>query len=1057
MHVLPKRRRPNPILSIENLEIRNLLSGIMSANLPAAIPEAGPNDTLDQATDLGSSGSAAVDGTIDRNGIDVDWYSFTLLVSSEITLTSTSGTVGLYNSAGRDLSDRLNPGGYRLLGQDSATDSGDASLTRILSPGTYSIAVSGKGNDYFYPFLADSGVAGETGDYTLGFSSTALAAPTGGDPAPLSVDASPLVVRVDFAGALNFTPTVELTAAGGTVIPLAWTNVNSAISELQFAPRHALTAGDYTAVVKDSTGAVRMTLQVHLAGSVGGMTPDQGDDTLATAIDLGNLDESGLVQIPGVIGDDAYYDLSSLDPAQRPGNDVDLYHFTVSTTTPIGLQAEVFAGRIGSSLNSGISLYRLDPVSGHLQFIAGNNQSFNSVQGTNHTAPLFADSILTSGLEVGDYYLAVSSGPNTPAPYEHQSGGSNSGIFDPEQAHSGSIGVSTGGYVLNVRLVELPEPPEVVSISIADQSTLQAAPTDLTIQFSQFVNIAELSHSAYADSSQSIVPGIFIQDLQGHVYFPHVISFDAVNFTAHFQFTDRLPSGNYQLHVEGIEGLANLAGVPLADAPMNTVNFTVSTRAPGTAGDPTVWTHDPRTDTTPSTQALGVLFPDEIQSGVKIVRAAGSGSNRTNDQSDDYSFEVLTTGRYRLTMSGQGLPSGSLFHLLDSLGNVVDMASSDDGTIATTFLKAGRYVLQVGNWPASTARSIGYQVDIKMFLRLDDPLPLTSGPGAAIGLRLVTAMDPVGSGGTGSGGFGSGPGGIGAGGGSGGSSGGGLSDVGSSSLSTRSTDSPNDYNTRFGLPRLNLPSNLDNLVIAMPTVLSDAGTGLGGRLQVARSLRRVADLREGLNASRLSEFADGPLGKTRGEQSDLTSSLSTIRKLSRLIDSGLVSDQDSIGNRQARPTTASFPNNETTIAHDRETDSAQQGELGPASAPGDGAPEQPDSNYTTGVEPKRSNLNVRVDNVGHFSEHHDFQSQIANDSVFLPAGPSRDDDGHYETAELQAAFLPDTVFAAGMGLLLASAALQRRRQSGSLNSREIELFFTSTEGLPSSNKKVSTD
>lgn len=36
MQVLPKRRRYSPLTSIENLEIRNLLSGIMSAAIPEA-------------------------------------------------------------------------------------------------------------------------------------------------------------------------------------------------------------------------------------------------------------------------------------------------------------------------------------------------------------------------------------------------------------------------------------------------------------------------------------------------------------------------------------------------------------------------------------------------------------------------------------------------------------------------------------------------------------------------------------------------------------------------------------------------------------------------------------------------------------------------------------------------------------------------------------------------------------------------------------------------------------------------------------------------------------
>ncbi|MDB5341529.1 MAG: hypothetical protein JWN70_7148 [Planctomycetaceae bacterium] len=1056
MHVLPKRRRPNPILSIENLEIRNLLSGIMSANLPAAVPETEPNETLDQATDLGSTGSAVVDGSIDQNGIDVDWYCFTLLTSSEITLDSTSGTLGLYNSAGLDPGDHQNPGGYRLLAQNSAGDSMGASITRTLAAGTYYVAISGQGNSYFYPFLEDSGVAGETGDYTLVFASEALTDPVVGDPAPLSVDVSPVEVRIDFAGTLNFTPTVVLTDAGGDAIPLAWTNVNSTISELQFAPNKALTPGDYTAVLKDSTGTVRITLQVHLASSAD-VPIDLGDDIAAAAIDLGELDESGLLQIPGMIGDDAYYDVSSQSAAQRPGADVDLYHFHIGTTSPVGLVAEVFAGRLGSPLDAGLSLYRMNAVSGQLELVTGNNQSFNSIKSTNLQHPLFNDPIITSGLVAGDYYVAVSSGLNTPSPAEHQSGGSGSGIFDPNQSHSGAVGTSTGRYVLSLRAEFDPLPAEVVSVSIADQSTLQSAPTTLDIQFNGYVNVAELAHISNFQTSQNTIPGIYIADQQGHSYIPHFISFDPTTFTARFLLSDRLPSGGYQLHIDGSEGLANIAGVPLEANASSIVHFTVSTPAAGTAGNPTIWTHDSQTDTTPAAQALGVLFPDELQSGVEIVRAAGSGSSRTNDQSDEYSFEVLKTGRYRLAISGHGLPSGVPFQILDQQGHVVDMASTDDGLMAFIFLKAGSYVLHVGNWPAATARSVGYQINIDSSFHADDAAPLSSGPAAAVGLRLITAIDTGGtggSGGSGSGGLGSGMGSIGGGNNGGGSSGGGSSNLGGTSAATRLNDSPNDYNARFGLPRLSLPSNLDGLVIAMPTVLSDSGTGLGARLQVARSLRRISDLGAGLPLGRLSEFADGPLGRARGDQSDLTSGLSTVRRLSRLIDSSLQSDRDTIGNQQAQPTNTSTQRNETTIATDRETDSAQHGELGPATAPGDGAPEQPDSNYTTGTEPKRSSLNAKVHSVSHFRELPGVLSQTENDSVFLPSGPSRDDATQVETAELQSAYLPDTVFATGMGLLVASAALHRRRQTGSLNSLGTDLYFTSTESVSTSKKKV---
>ncbi|MES2789074.1 MAG: Ig-like domain-containing protein [Planctomycetota bacterium] len=1039
MYVFPKRRRPAPILSIENLEIRNLLSGIMSADLPAAIPESDPNETLDQATDLGSSGSGAVNGTIDRNGVDVDWYSFTLLVSSEVTLDSTFGTIGLYNNASRDPLDRLNPLGYRLLAQETSLGSVDAQITRTLAAGTYYVAVSGKGNSYFNPFLADSGLAGETGAYTFQFTSAAQASPVGGDPAPLTVDASPLGVRVGFAGNLSFSPTVELTDAAGNLVSLSWTNFNSAISELQFAPNKALTAGNYTATIKDSTGAVRMTLQVRVPSATAGSL-DQGNDTPATATDLGELESSGLVQVAGIIGDDTYYDFSSLDPSQRPGNDVDLYHFRINSTSGVGLIAEVFAGRIGSPLDAGISLYRLNPTSGKLEFVTGNNQTQNSSKGTDGSAPLVQDPAIVAGLEAGDYYLAVSSGFNTVSPTENQPG--RVGVFDPTQSHSGFLGFTTGQYILNLRTVTIGEPPQVVSVSIPNQSTLPSAPAEFTIQFNEYINIAQLAMSSYSQNGQSIVPGLYIQDSQGNRYSPHLISFDAETFTARFRMSDRLPPGRYQLHIDGSQGLTNIVGTALVGG-TSSVNFTVTGKTAGTAGNPSTWTYDPNTDATGSTQQLGILFPNELAAGVAVVRNAGTGSNRVNDASDEYRFEVLKSGRYYVSLSGNKLPAGTGFDVLDLQGNVVGSATIEDGGIALLALKAGTYVLRVQGWSASAARNANYRVAITSLSNNDDPPPLFSGPAPAIGIRLATAVDP---------GFPGGPVGGGTGGGGVGP-GAGIPGIGNSD-SLSFSHSPNDYNlNRLGLPRLNIPSGLDNFVIAIPTLNSDSGSGLGPRLQVARSLRRSAGLGDGLAPARLSEFADGPVGKASRNNTDLKSNLTTVRKLSRLIDSAIISKHDKNAQQPSQTRDVATHRNDAPFSTDRDNVPAPQGDANGEAIPAEQNTERIDPNHTTETDVKRSNLNAQIHNVNHTNDLHAFEFQTANDSAFIPYDPNFDNNQVVESTALQSAYLPDTVFAAGMGLLLANAAMQQRQDARSGELRRTEVHSTSPANLPTSQKK----
>src|SRR5208283_5412087 len=84
---------------------------------------------------------------------------------------------------------------------------------------------------------------------------------------------------------------------------------------------------------------------------------DNGDDTPATAHSLGDITNSGLVQVTGAIGDDPYYSFTSFAPGSYPGNDVNMYYFHIdgSASDLHAFAAEVFAGRIDSTLDPGIT------------------------------------------------------------------------------------------------------------------------------------------------------------------------------------------------------------------------------------------------------------------------------------------------------------------------------------------------------------------------------------------------------------------------------------------------------------------------------------------------------------------------------------------------------------------------------------------------------------------------------------------------------------------------------------------------------------------------------
>lgn len=556
-------------------------------------PTAPPNETLDAAYELGhlSTGMEVEDhgsiGNGPAGGADVEWYTFTLdqpaLTVSKLERqpndSSFKGVLSLFNNDPYDWGDPYDGDGYRLLDQvDQPANGGVATLDQLLGPGTYYLAVSGAGNYYFNPLMADSGIPGTTGDFNLLLSvdDSGLEPATGPqvlttDPAPSAVLISaPLAIRIDMSGPLDPSTlipgqTVQLLfSPNGTFgpddqqIPLASVNFSPAvedpppsgqdagtvqlyqgINELQLFPESPLAPGYYevflagnsvggSVVVADPNGNdlnadaghpggqdFTYTFQVDGIDGRTGADPSS-DDTAATAQNLGDLTSSGLVQVAGEIGDDPFY-----GPADSPGNQVDMYHFSVSGPGRYALVAEIFAGRIGSPLQPGLSLYQLDPSDGSLQFIAGDINSYDPATTTDgFSTPLYTDSVLYASLTAGDYYLAVAGGSNTPSPFEGQPPGSF-GLFDPNVSHSGQNGWSTGPYVLNVLVQPAPNPPRVVSTSPINGVTLTQPPTQLTVTFDEPVNVAQLAFETFQVAAETTVASVFIEGADGTKYYPH--------------------------------------------------------------------------------------------------------------------------------------------------------------------------------------------------------------------------------------------------------------------------------------------------------------------------------------------------------------------------------------------------------------------------------------------------------------------------------------------------------------------------------------------------------
>src|SRR5262249_41377646 len=135
------------------------------------------------------------------------------------------------------------------------------------------------------------------------------------------------------------------------------------------------------------------------------------DDTAASAHAV-TFSTAGTAQAAGAIGDDPFYNPSSTDPF--PGDDIDVYHFTVSGPGDYAFVADLRAGRVGSPLFAEATLFRAvtDPITGLTTSVqaASNAGSGNGTTATGGPIgnPLASDPVLFAGLTAGDYFLVVS-------------------------------------------------------------------------------------------------------------------------------------------------------------------------------------------------------------------------------------------------------------------------------------------------------------------------------------------------------------------------------------------------------------------------------------------------------------------------------------------------------------------------------------------------------------------------------------------------------------------------------------------------------------------------
>jgi methionine-rich copper-binding protein CopC len=786
-------------LSLEALEARWLPTG-----LPLVV---GPNETIDAAHDLGTlvqplelSGSI---GNGPDGSADVTWYHFKLADSARVDLALEApagdprfaGVLSLFNNDPQDYADPYDLDGHRLLAQVEANPSdGVADYVQDLGPGDYFVAISGAGNLDFSPLLAGSGYDGATGSYELTIRSTDLGI-SGDGPTVLSsdpadgadMDSSPLAIRLEMSGALDpntvlpgqtvvlFAGTVAMVGDGtASQVALASVNFSDTADELQLFPLAPLEPGNYVvwlagnsstnpAVLADPNGVPLGEDAAHPGGAdetvsflvngIDGVAGATGsDDTATTARNLGDLTGAGLVQVSAAIGDDPIFnpslapDPSNPGPQFVPANQVDLYHFEISGPGRYAMLAEVFAGRIGSPLDPGISLYELDPSTGSLVFVDGNDGTLDPAQGTDGSVPLFSDPALSDGLTAGNYYLAVAGGSNTPAPVEGQMPGSP-GIFDPNQPGSAGLGWSTGSYVLNVLVQPADYPPRVVASSPSSGQILDQPPTQLTVQFSEAMNIQQLAFDAFQITTESALSHVFILGPGGIEDYPRFESYDRATNQATFLMLDGLANGSYTLHLSGSGGLTDLGGnalvgnnpggdyvIPFQVQDSNRVitgNTIDGYTAVSTAGEGVP-------------QDLGVLFPRELQAGVTVTRGPESDAGPGTTE-DDYVIQILQNQQYFFTLSGDNLPAGAQVTVRDASGLSIPLLVSGDGDVFFGPLAAGTYTVAVGGWAAGKSATVSYQLNMILAGQQDNAPPLVNGPAPLLQIHLDGASSTAGT------------------------------------------------------------------------------------------------------------------------------------------------------------------------------------------------------------------------------------------------------------------------------------------------------------------------
>jgi hypothetical protein len=302
-------------------------------------------------------------------------------------------------------------------------------------------------------------------------------------------------------------------------------------------------------------------------------------------------------------------------------------------------------------------------------------------------------------------------------------------------AGANSLGTNA---LLSANSAQAPQVESVHLLSgarLSEGAVLDAPPTGFVIEFNEAVNLPQLFQQSFLATGQNKSEAAYVHASDGSTYYLRAFSYTDDN-VATFLLYNALPNGEYQLELSGPAGLQDLQGNPLAGNDPSgkyVVHFTVDAAPRGTNGNPLQRTDQEPNDKSNQAQDLGVLFPDELVSGVVISRDfAAEPQLAPNDTADNYRITLLQKKHYTFVLSDASAPAPIQFDIFTASGDRVPVSAHQIagglGAVLIVTLDPGTYTLRMSGWTPDQAPNVAYQLNVSIAQAMESPPALPLAP-----------------------------------------------------------------------------------------------------------------------------------------------------------------------------------------------------------------------------------------------------------------------------------------------------------------------------------------